>query len=79
MVFLALMLLVLVLLLARAIRPLVIPADRLHKATFLVLNKAFLEIIVQEYRFSTGFLSQNGISLIDWIFVQPMASGFFKI
>jgi hypothetical protein len=73
------MLLVLVLLLARAIRTLVIPADRLHKATFLVLNKAFLEIIVQEYRFSTGFLSQNGLSLIDWIFVQPMASGFFKI
>jgi hypothetical protein len=79
MVFLALLLLVLVLLLARTMRILVIQADRLLEATFLVLNKAILEIVVQEYRFSIGFLSLNGLSLIDWIFVQPRATGFFKI
>jgi hypothetical protein len=79
MVFLALLLLVLVLLLARARRILVIQADRLLEVTFLVFNKAFLEIVVQESRFSIGFLSLNGLSLMDWIFVQPRATGFFKI
>jgi hypothetical protein len=28
---------------------------------------------------SIRFLSLNGLSLIDWIFVQPRATGFFKI
>jgi hypothetical protein len=79
MVFLALLLLVLALLLERATRILIFQADRLLKTTFLVLNKAILEIVVQEYRFSIRFLSLNGLSLIDWIFVQPRATGFFKI
>jgi hypothetical protein len=54
-------------------------AGKLLETTFLVLSKALLEIIVQGYRFSIGFLSLNDLSSIDWIFVQPRATGFFKI
>jgi hypothetical protein len=55
MVFLALLLLVLALLLERATRILIFQADRLLETTFLVLNKAILEIVVQEYRFQSDF------------------------
>jgi hypothetical protein len=66
-------------LLVRATKILIIQAGKLLESKSLVLSKAFLEIVVQEFRFSIGFLSLSGLSLIDWIFVQPRATGFFKI
>jgi hypothetical protein len=52
-------------LLVRATKVLIIQAGKLLVSKSLVLSKAFLEIIIQEFRFSIGFLSLRDLSLID--------------